>query len=331
MQVFVSDLHLTDGTIGVSVPDGELVHRLLEPLEQRSKTESIDLVLLGDIFELLRSTEWEALWVAPHYIAPWTSMSVDFTNFPPAAKECSVRILKKIVSRYPEFSKRLKSLIEQGNVRTHFVPGNHDFMVQLSEEARSIVSDFLSLRRVDVHQKFETHYANEEAEVFAVHGNRADPLNWHDGPTGQWAFGDAIVLRLVNSFITEACRSSGSEPVGGTPIVRALQDLDNVEPSEDLGLYFRFILERELTNEKQRGEVLEFWRDAVNQILTLEEFSDRLYADRSHRFMKEALELSKDSELATLAVKLYKKYQQLFGTEDLYLAEAQRLFNTLEG
>ncbi len=69
MLVAISDIHLNDGTCGKSLSPGAF-HIFRERLEQLAYSasmrsdgkyrpvESIDLLLLGDIFELIHSTRW---------------------------------------------------------------------------------------------------------------------------------------------------------------------------------------------------------------------------------------------------------------------------------
>jgi UDP-2,3-diacylglucosamine pyrophosphatase LpxH len=73
-HVFVSDLHLSDGTLGTSVRENELIRHLLEPIAAGPPTR---LVLLGDVFELLRSEAWTP------GVEPWKGVSAwiyEFSN-----------------------------------------------------------------------------------------------------------------------------------------------------------------------------------------------------------------------------------------------------------
>jgi len=58
MLIFVSDLHLTDQTLAPSVPLNALDY-LLNLVKSNSKSRNdIHLILLGDIFDVLRSSRW---------------------------------------------------------------------------------------------------------------------------------------------------------------------------------------------------------------------------------------------------------------------------------
>ena len=79
MLVIISDLHLTDGTSGETIRPGafrafrESLRELAYDASWRSDkkyvpVDGIDLVLLGDILDVIRSTRWCA---APAEVRPW--------------------------------------------------------------------------------------------------------------------------------------------------------------------------------------------------------------------------------------------------------------------
>ena len=324
VQLFISDLHLTDGTIGEAVSPETLLQLVSEI--KPPAAGHIHLVLLGDVFELLRSSAWSKLWDhGGYHVAPWTAMNAGFKGFPPKAATCALRILRGIIARYSAFRDALKE--RKPWLRVHYIPGNHDYMVQLIPDARREIVDFLSLDNVPVDRPFPTAYTDDEVAVYATHGNSSDPLNWHREAEGKWAFGDVIVLRLVNPFIKKACDHLGQPLSGGPEIAVAIQDLDNVEPNEDLAVYFRFLLEKHFANANQRRQILTIWQDSVNELLDLADFQDALYKDRHHELIRTALSLSRNLNLTELALKVREKYQALFGADDVDLQHAQRIYD----
>ena len=82
MLVFLSDLHLSDGTCGSTVPAGAFeifARRLRETAEAASwradgtyrPIEQVDIVLLGDVLDSIRSSRWASMpnvrpWGNPH-------------------------------------------------------------------------------------------------------------------------------------------------------------------------------------------------------------------------------------------------------------------------
>ena len=244
MHLFVSDLHLTDWDYGGVVSDHELL-RITNVLSQTRSDEPHTLVLLGDIVDLLRSSQWNTLW-EEHQSAPWSGMARDFTGFRFGyARDCAIGIAKNAVARYPKFCSVLERLVRQDRVRVVYVPGNHGFMVQLSSTLRGVLKKAFSLSH-DARNPFRSSYNNRGASVYATHGNFCDSLNWHNKDEGYWAFGDAIVLRLVDRFVTEGPRALGVKDTWPS-----IYDLDNVEPVTDIPVFVRWVAEH-LTNLTQK-------------------------------------------------------------------------------
>src|SRR5262245_52502988 len=142
MHLFVSDLHLTDGTIGGAVSDASLAEFIAGIT--RPSTGHVDLVLLGDIFELLRSSAWTTLWNEGYNVAPWTAMNAGFQGFSPKAAACALKVLRAITSRHTACRDAIRE--RKDWLTVHYVPGNHDYMVQLIPEAREEIVTFLSLQ-----------------------------------------------------------------------------------------------------------------------------------------------------------------------------------------
>ena len=71
MLVFMSDIHLTDGSSGDTIKPTAFrvfAENLRKLADSVSPLEEIRLVLLGDIFDIIRSTEWNAAGVS---VRPW--------------------------------------------------------------------------------------------------------------------------------------------------------------------------------------------------------------------------------------------------------------------
>jgi UDP-2,3-diacylglucosamine pyrophosphatase LpxH len=302
-QVFVSDLHLSDGTIGSSVSEADLIRYLLMPV---AAAAPVRVILLGDIFELLRSSSWKGA------IDPWTGLNEGFKNFPKPARECVELVTANILARYPEFARQWKDLVTAGKVEPVFVPGNHDFMLQLSPSARNQVRQFFALPASG--KPFKKYYYDKDSAIYAVHGNQYDAVNLHDDQAGQWAFGDAIVLKLVNGFICSACVNLGqSMDSPDTPLAQALQDLDNVEPLTDLPLYFRYIMEEHLSNSADVGELLSSWSKAVDGLLAVPHF--HAPENTTPWVLRKGLEASKNQGLSKLASKLAMQLSKVTDAE----------------
>ena len=135
MLVFLSDLHLADATQHSTIDLQKLVSALREVVRRALEQEStsIRIVLLGDIFEILKSRVWLDRGLRPWQ--PSTSAHVDAID----------AILEAIHSHNRPFFEGLTSLHQEtSGLALHFVPGNHDapLNTDMGRKAR------LRLRRV---------------------------------------------------------------------------------------------------------------------------------------------------------------------------------------
>jgi hypothetical protein len=174
MLVIISDLHLTDGTSGETIRAGafrafrESLRELAYDASWRSEksyvpVDGIDLLLLGDILDVIRSTKWCG---APAEVRPWG----DQNN--PRFAEMVERITEDVIAKNKESLGILKSL---GNseimslpptgpdgrvalkpaarvpvpVRLHYLVGNHDWFFHLKgsayDDIRKKIVDALGL------------------------------------------------------------------------------------------------------------------------------------------------------------------------------------------
>lgn len=185
-----------------------------------------------------------------------------------------------------------------GRLKVLYVPGNHDFMLRLSPALRREVQAFLSLAN-DPKKPFPTEYLDAKASVYATHGHTYDRVNHHRAPEGHWAFGDAIVLRVVNRFQSAVCTALGCGIE--TKLGRQLADIDNVEPLWDVPIYVRWLSEQ-LKVASQRKKLIDVWRQVVQELLALPEFLDDAYGGREIAATRSGLRLSRELGLAKLVV-----------------------------
>lgn len=321
MHVFISDLHMTDANVGGAVTDEHLatfVGRLQEIAAQRQTR--IKLVFVGDILELLRSRRWDALW-DQHQSAPWSGMGPGFVNFAAGhAERCAVDVAEEIRGRYTQFAASLENAVRAKAIETHYVYGNHDYMVQLSPRLREIVVSLLCLEH-DPSRQFTDTYSDQEASILAVHGHSYDPVNWHREAEGYWALGDAIVLRVVNRFATEACNALGL--ASGTSLGRAVHDIDSVEPISDIPLYIRWVGETLLAGRAQKTTFEKTWRRVVDEFLAIDVFSDTSgYGAAPYQRLRQAFALSTHLKWA----EFLSDFAKLFSREGVdYCAKADNL------
>ncbi len=274
MLVVVSDLHMTDRVTGASVTDLELTDFVEELFALRPLDEPLELLLLGDIVDLLRSECWDSLWSQHGGAAPWSSLGVGFAGFESGLQEQTLlQIIAGIERKYSGFFAALPRLKSRRQVRIQYVIGNHDFMLQLSEKARTEIVRMFALDQ-PASSKFPLEYLNESLDLYADHGHRHDELNYHQWNTALWAMGDGIVLRIVNEFARAARLQLHLTPA--TPLGRAVDEIDNVEPSYHIPLYVEWLATR-LVSTGEQDTMRRVWRTTVRNFLELDYFREDRY------------------------------------------------------
>ena len=105
MLVIISDLHLTDGTSGETIKEGAFrvfSSRLRDMAYDASwradgnykPIEACDILLLGDILDVIRSTQWLAAKRGePGYVRPWDSPANEL--FATKIKAITAEILRR--------------------------------------------------------------------------------------------------------------------------------------------------------------------------------------------------------------------------------------------
>jgi UDP-2,3-diacylglucosamine pyrophosphatase LpxH len=167
MIVFISDLHLTDGTSGKTIDTGafklfrdrlaDLAYDCSWRLRSDGKAvyepiEQFDLVLLGDVLDTIRSTKWLATKTRPWdnwNTKAFTEKVSEITDAILLKNKDSLEVLRSIqepdvftvpgatrtkypkkVSRDPDAPGRVPV-----KVRVHYMVGNHDWFFHLPGSA----------------------------------------------------------------------------------------------------------------------------------------------------------------------------------------------------
>ena len=243
MLVIISDLHLTDGTSGSTISPGafQLLGERLADLacgaSQRRDgdyrpIERIDLVLLGDVLDVIRSSRW-----LEGRVRPWDDVGSP-ALFDDGVGDHRRRSCVTTPRRCAEFRK----LAEQGvaipagtrdgrpadrgvqnvPVRIHYMVGNHDWFfhlpgAELQRPAASRSPLSLDWRRTpDAPFPHEAWEDNEllqtmrRHKVFARHGDVYDPFNY-EGDRNASSLGDVVVIELLNRFGAQVARELGDD------------------------------------------------------------------------------------------------------------------------
>lgn len=298
MLVIVSDLHLNDGTAGTRLDPGamELLGDRLCDLAYRASwradgsyrpIDRIDLVLLGDVLDLIHSRRWLA-----GASRPWHDMQS------PAVVDTVGGIVDDILKTNVDAIRHLRSLATEGLVtvplagagqaslrdetpvaiRTHMMVGSCDWPLHLAgsqyDLLRHKVAHHLGL--ANQHNKPFPHEASESEElsdavrrhrVLARHGDVFDPLAFADGRDCA-SLGDAIAIELICKFMLQVERELAAEL--SPAAMQALREIDQIQPVLLAPAWMESQLERTVPQLALRMAIKRMWDNQVDELLQLD-------------------------------------------------------------
>jgi UDP-2,3-diacylglucosamine pyrophosphatase LpxH len=247
MLVFISDLHFVDGSAG----EHNLSHRAFEYFfedlvaiakKPSNEIKEIKIVLLGDIFDLLRTTNWFGY---PVNERPWGTDE--------RAIEVHALTLFDAIAEHPEnrqtfqlFRQRVADLHSEcgldAEARLFYRPGNHDRLCNSYQSLRQKVCDCLGIPPAwhNPNDLFPHTYEDLAYGVFARHGHEYDKYNYEGGTAYTERdyqlvpIGDPITTELVSRLPYALGRRlnaiPGLSPVDKQNIIRNFQEIENVRP-----------------------------------------------------------------------------------------------------
>lgn len=308
MLVAVSDLHLDDGTIGKSLsPDAfhifrERVEHLAYAASFRADgvyrpIDSIDILLLGDIFELIHSNLWlKEKSGEVGFVRPWMSISrpdlalkiQEITSAILAHNHEALAILKQMsegegITLPPAnaLGKPALDTCERVPVRVNFyyMIGNHDWFYHLPGEiyhqTRKLIIDAIGLANPPAPIPYEPDEWDalgdlfEKYRIFARHGDIYD--HWsYNAELGRDAatLGDALCIELMNRFPQELEQHLGDRLPGHFYI--GLREMVNVRPNVAVPLWIGGQLRHFGVVDKLEATVKEIWNDLVSEFLRVD-------------------------------------------------------------
>lgn len=295
MLVIISDLHLTDGTSGSTISPGAfclLGERLTDLAigashrrdESYRPIDRVDLVLLGDVLDVIRSTRW-----IQGRVRPWNDPTT------PALFETVSEITAGILRHNDVALGEFRNLARNGilvppatrdgrpadgqsipvPVNIHYMVGNHDWFYHLPGD------NFTRLRRqIALHMGLATspdapfpHEAWESNEllqtmrrhkVFARHGDVYDPFNY-EGDRNASSLGDVIVIELLNRF-TARIANELSEDLPASALA-GFREIDNIRPLLLVPVWIDGLLERSCPHPATRKQVKKVWDELADEFL----------------------------------------------------------------
>ncbi len=284
MLVIISDLHLTDGTSGEIISDTafRLFKNRISDMaydaswrcdadnnEYYKPVEQIDILLLGDIMDMIRTEKWND---ALDTIMPWTKERQDdfFANIERIASDVlsnnktSFSILKGMaegdiiipgeMKEANEDEKAVRKIKYKASdekvsvkVNIYYMIGNHDWFLYINDarinKIRNRVIDELGLSN-EKDKPFPYFYNDskvieqiqEAHKVFAEHGDRFDKTNYQTPHRDTSSAGDVVVIKLLNEIpkkIEECIRKSPKSAGTDDEIkafIKQVREIDNLRP-----------------------------------------------------------------------------------------------------
>ena len=299
MLVILSDLHLNDGTTGETLSP-EAFALFADRLKELAITaswrsdgayrpiERIDLVLLGDVLDLLHSSRWHT---APS-VRPWDDPQS------PGLVDQIAKITGEILAQNQESLSTLRALAKEGEitvppmlraarpasdaddqpvlVRTHYMVGDHDWFYHLPGEAYAAVRQTL-VDQMGLANRSDRPFPHEITEsdellqtmrrhkVTARHGDAFDPLSF-EGDRDLSGLSDAITLDLVSRFVVELEQHLGHALPDAA--ILGLRQIDNFRPLLLVPAWIEGLLERTCPQPAVRKRVKQLWDRLAEELLS---------------------------------------------------------------
>jgi len=308
MLVAISDIHLDDGTCGKSLsPNSFRIFR--DRLEQLAYSasfrkdgtyrplESIDLLLLGDIFELIHSTRWlkdqsgQAAQVRPWINPEGSDLAKKVQEITQAILENnheSMAILREMANGgaiYLAPATQAGKPAEDASeripimVNIYYMIGNHDWFFHLPGETnhhtRRLLIETLGLRNPPAPIPYEPHewdglaWLFEKYRIFARHGDRYDKWCYnHDLGRDAATIGDAFSIELITRFPEEVEKRLGDSLPSS--FYHGLHEMINVRPNAAVPLWVGSQLRNYGVPKKVEQTLKNIWNELVSEFLELD-------------------------------------------------------------
>jgi UDP-2,3-diacylglucosamine pyrophosphatase LpxH len=296
MLVFLSDVHLTDGSSGTEIDPRAfkkfsdlLVNIIGDP--RQTKINHVEAVLLGDIFDVIRSDFWlrdENKIANP--IRPWSAPD-DKDSAGNNLESYTKEIVGKIINngRNKEamgYIKDFEKYCANNGVRlvVSYIIGNHDWLVNRYDSIRQDIAVFLGMTPTVhfLYNQFPELRGFDDYAVFARHGDCYDPFNF-EGKRDASSLGDAIVIDLLNKFPTAVANSSLGSNQG---LVKQLKEIDNVRPLWEIPAWIQGLCLRFPGTMNQMHGI---WNNLVDDFCAID-----FVKQHQHWDLEAALRLTKD-------------------------------------
>lgn len=313
MLVVFSDLHLTDESTARNVRreafESVLQQKIIETAGSKKATE-LHLVLLGDIFDLVR-TDWWLRNQTPFDDRPWNGQLNAATGMNRETVKIKTQFEKILAGVLEnESSKALLNMLDNLRpqtglpVKITYVTGNHDRVFNNF----SSLKDQVNARLTNVQMSFQNAFKAPEYGVLARHGHEWDGAchGWeffnkvlcpkHDQPLEQFspeayqvmALGEVITAELMSGivfYMSAAMQQKGWNTPADLDFLARLKELNNLRPLVNAVFWLEWFTRNRYSNHKQKESedmLLNAVRQAMKNVLdsTLAKQWDKTALDR---------------------------------------------------
>jgi UDP-2,3-diacylglucosamine pyrophosphatase LpxH len=243
LLIFVSDIHLTDRLHGNAVSKAEQFARFWDRIQIARGKRPAELCVVGDLFDLVRSPSWFDGRHRPYHGASTNGVVKNVET-----------IVDETIKREQGFFDALKAKIATGELKFHYVIGNHDRLLLTAPAAQQRIASALGLPALELHKELEFR----DHGVLAYHGNVGDPIN--ASPDGDATIGDAIGSELILKFPRALRAMVGADHPG----VEQVDDIDDVRPVYAVPAWVR---QQSAIRRDLLRPISQVWSEAVDEFL----------------------------------------------------------------
>lgn len=212
-KLFISDLHVGDGTAGDDFAyDYELAKLLEEAHEADSNTE---LIILGDGLELLESK---------------AVRDIGLVNFPTLCDSMDSSILTPIFDKHKLMFDSISKFAKTHKVS--YIVGNHDYYILVNDKIREALLE----RMIFPNFKILPHLYDEASGIFAQHGNQYDVTNSFASAK------DGRVIPPMGEYVTRYTMNHFENILRSVKLPeKVIEDYDNVRPVFHVMDWLRYV------------------------------------------------------------------------------------------
>ncbi|PLS05430.1 metallophosphoesterase [Neobacillus cucumis] len=360
MLIFISDLHLMDHTAGrhqleaatfrdIFKELGYQAQEAVSPFEPQN--QEIIIVLLGDIFDLIRTESW--------FFQKNTGEQIDLKDRPwgnPSKKteEIANDILNNIIKENEEIfsilaGKEWKTLGFPKKPEIMYLQGNHDRLCNVYPSLREKVINILDLKDQLPSNPFPNYLKAEEYGVYARHGHEWDPFNFEGDyltPSNYFKtpIGDVIASEIASKLPIEVGRRLRNTELPEKDVIQICNNFRNlfdVRPLSAIIPWLSFQVQRyEKYGENVQQAINAAFRQIGDEFMEIPFVKD--WIKRNDQFWNPLDQADLIQILGTVLknfnvgnsegkLKLFEKLNQLKGlwSQDQYLIGAKKDFETL--